>query len=190
MNRTHRWICRSALWRYGMRKKVLPWALAGVSLGDEVLEVGPGPGVTTDVLRLQCRRLTAVEVDGDLASKLADRLAGTNVTVVHADATALPFPEASFTGAVSFTMLHHVPSASLQDRLFGEVYRTLKPGGLFAGTDSLGSWGMTLLHVNDTMVLVNPETLALRLARVGFADIAVAAQRRVFRFCARKPVLS
>ena len=49
--------------------------------------VGPGPGLTTDVPRRQVAALTAVEVDGDLAAALANRLAGTNVEVVHADAT-------------------------------------------------------------------------------------------------------
>src|SRR5437016_2321541 len=45
MNWFHRRVCRSARWRRRI-KQVLPWALQGVELGDEVLEVGPGPGVT------------------------------------------------------------------------------------------------------------------------------------------------
>src|SRR5205085_2692585 len=88
--------------------------------GDEV-------GRTTDVLRHMTPRLTAVEVDVELAQALAERLAGTNVEVVHADATDLPWPDDRFTAALSFIMLHHVPSPAQQDRLLAEVVRVLRP---------------------------------------------------------------
>ena len=82
-----------------MRDIIMPWALQEVVLGDDVLEVGPGPGVVTDLLRASVDRLTAVELDDDLADALATRMRGTNVDVVHADATAMPFDDQRFTGA-------------------------------------------------------------------------------------------
>src|SRR5205807_10114649 len=97
------------------------WVVAGVleavELGDDVIEVGPGPGLTTDVLRTKVRRLTAVEVHDDLAAALAQRLRGTNVEVIHADATQTLLPDDRFSGAVCLTMLHHLPSAERQDAL-------------------------------------------------------------------------
>jgi ubiquinone/menaquinone biosynthesis C-methylase UbiE len=39
----------------------------------------------------------------------------TNVEVVEADATAMPFPDGSFSAVLSLTILHHVPSVTLQD---------------------------------------------------------------------------
>jgi len=51
-------------------------------------------------------------------------------------------------------MLHHVASPALQDRLFAEVYRVLRPGGAFAGIDSMRSVLMRIFHIRDTMVLV------------------------------------
>ena len=51
MNWFHRQVCRSGRWRRRVEGELLPWALQGVELGDDVLEIGPGPGVTTDVLR-------------------------------------------------------------------------------------------------------------------------------------------
>src|SRR6516165_7436715 len=51
MNRLHRWYCRSSRWKRTLDNNILPWALSGIQLGEQVLEVGPGPGLTTDWLR-------------------------------------------------------------------------------------------------------------------------------------------
>ena len=130
MNAEHLQLCASDEWRDVLRDLILPYALADARLGDDVLEVGPGPGMTTDLLRVEVPRLTVVELDEQLAAALAVRLAGTNVEVVRADATAMPFDDGRFTGAVSFTMLHHVPTADLQDRLFADVARVLRRGAV------------------------------------------------------------
>ena len=110
MNRFHHWLCRSAQWRKTMHQRV-PWVVSTADLGPRVLELGPGPGFGTDVLRRSVEHLTAIEVDAGLAASLRSRLRGSNVQVIAGDATAMPFPDAQFSGVVSFTMLHHVPSA-------------------------------------------------------------------------------
>ena len=182
MNRLHRWYCRTGHWRHEIQDEILPWVLRDVDLGDHALEVGPGPGLTTDVLVTRVPKLTAVEIDADLAARLRDRFAGTNVTVEEADATAMPFPDATFTGAVSFTMLHHVPSLELQDRLLREVRRVLRPGAAFAGSDSRPSVVFRVAHLADTMVLVDPDTFAGRLEGAGFEGVEVEAGKGAFRF--------
>jgi ubiquinone/menaquinone biosynthesis C-methylase UbiE len=128
MNRLHRWYCQSSQWKQKLEDEVLPWSLRGVDLGDEVLEVGPGPGLTTDWLRHQCKSITCIEVDPKLAASLNHRAATTNLSSQCGDATAMRYGDRTFSGAVAFTMLHHVPSQQLQDRLFAEVYRVLRPG--------------------------------------------------------------
>jgi len=105
MNRFHRWYCQSRPWRCKLDQTILPWALSGIELGDELLEVGPGPGLTTDWLRLRSKQVTCVEIDFVLARSLSRRMAGTNVIVRHADATAMPFPDTVFSSAVCFTAL-------------------------------------------------------------------------------------
>ena len=121
----------------------------------------PGLGVTTDLLRARARWLTAVELDTALAETLADRLAGTNVEVVNADATNMPFEADRFSGAVCLTMLHHVPSAALQDRLFAEVARVLRPGATLLGSDSIEAPEVRAGHDDDIFVPVDPDQLAV-----------------------------
>ena len=187
MNRFHRWYCRTGHWRHAIQDQIVPWVLRDVDLGDNVLEIGPGPGLTTDVLAPRVPRLTAVEIDPDLASRLTARFRDTNVTVDNADATALPYGDAAFSGAVCFTMLHHVPTPDLQDRLLAEVRRVLLPGAVFAGSDSRSSLVFRLAHVADTMVLVDPDGFVERLAAAGFEAPEVQAAKGAFRFRARVP---
>lgn len=170
-----------------METQVLPWVLEGIDLGSNVLEVGPGPGLTTDLLRTRVARLTAVEIDEGFAASLSRRMAGRNVTVLHEDATAMSLADGTFDGAVSFTMLHHVPSVALQDRLLAEVARVLRPGGTFAGVDSLYSRPFGLLHLFDTMVPVAPSSFPARLQAAGFVDVRVDVNPYAFRFRARRP---
>jgi SAM-dependent methyltransferase len=187
MNPQHLELCSSDEWRQTLRDLVLPYALDGARLGDDVLEVGPGPGLTTDLLRAEVAQITAVELDDDLAAALAARLAGTNVEVVHADATAMPFDDGRFTGAISLTMLHHVPTAELQDRLFAEVARVLRPGGLFVAADSMASDDLASFHDGDTYNPVDPGSVADRLTAAGFGDVEVRSMEYGWAAHARRP---
>jgi SAM-dependent methyltransferase len=187
MNEAHLEICASPEWAEMVERWIVPWVLETVDLGDDVLEIGPGPGLTTEVLRTQLPRLTALEYDDDLAAALAERLVGTNVEVVHGDATRMDLPSDRFSGAVSLNMLHHVPSAALQDQVFAELCRVLRPGGVLAGQDSLANDSLAELHVGDTYVPVDPETLAHRLTVAGFTAAVVDTNEYAVRFRARKP---
>lgn len=187
MNLLHRWYCRSDGWGKLVEGRIIPWTLEDVPLGDDLLEIGSGPGLTTNVLREMAPNVTSIEVDEKLASSLRQRMEGTNVKVVHGDATDMAFPDGSFSAAASFTMLHHVPSPELQDRLLEETCRVLRPGGSFAGTDSRTSLRWRLYHLFDTCVAVDPDTFAPRLEKAGFVDVSVDSNPYAFRFRARKP---
>jgi ubiquinone/menaquinone biosynthesis C-methylase UbiE len=104
------------------------------------------------------------------------------------DAAQLPQPNRPFDSAACFTMLHHVPDAAGQDALFARVARLLKPGGVFVGIDSLPSARFRLVHIGDTMTLVDPDTLPARLTAAGFTDVAVDRAPGRFRFRARAAV--
>lgn len=61
-------------------------AAADLTLDDTVLEIGPGPGVLTELIAQQAGRVIAVELDDRLIPFLRQRFADqTHVTFVHAD---------------------------------------------------------------------------------------------------------
>lgn len=188
MNAAHRRLCSSEKWALGVRERLLPWALKDVDLGADVLEIGPGYGATTRVLAEQVPALTALEYDETTARDL-DREFGEKVRVLQGDGADMPLPDDGFSGVSCFTMLHHVPSPQLQDRLFVEACRVLKPGGVFAGSDSQPNWRFRLLHIGDTMVVVDPKTLPDRLRAAGFVDPEVHLHEVTggLKFTARKP---
>jgi SAM-dependent methyltransferase len=81
----------------------------------------------------------------------------------------MPFADASFEVVLCFTMLHHVPTIELQDRLIREARRVLWPGGIFAGSDS--RWGRCLLWLTwatpckSSTPACSPNDLARRASR-------------------------
>lgn len=186
MNENHARLCPSPEWAEYMQTEVLPWVVAHADLGAEMIEVGPGPGATTDWLRHRVRQLVAVEYEAPAADALAKRMAGTNVEVVNGDATSLTFTDESFDSAGCFTMLHHVPTADLQNRVLAEVLRVLRPGGVLVGSDSLPSTELHEFHEGDVYNPIDPGTFYTRLRTIGFAEITISVDHSM-RFVARKP---
>ncbi len=187
MNQSHLEFLSSPEWAAMLETDLLPWIEAAGDLGDDVLEIGPGPGLTTDILRQRVSHLTSVEVDVGLAIALRDRLVGTNVEVICTDATASGLDSDRFTSAACFAMLHHMASPTDQDHLFAEVSRVLRAGAIFVGTDSLDLDAIRAGHVDDIFVPVDPDTLADRLSTAGFVDTEVDVGDYQFRFVTRKP---
>jgi SAM-dependent methyltransferase len=174
VNEFHLQFCASPEWRQIVEETILPRALEGVDLGPTVLEIGPGPGFTTDVLMTRVDHLTAVEVDVDLARALSARMAGTNVDVVLGDATALEFPDGHFTGAASFQMLHHIESDDDQKLVFTELARVLAPSATLVAVDGIENEATRAHHDNDIYNPIDPDDLRRWLADAGFSAIDVA----------------
>jgi len=187
VNRVHNLLCSSRWWARRVEGELLPWGLRGVELGDDVLEVGPGFGATTRVLSSMPGTLSVLELDRGYCERLRAEL-GDAAQVIQGDATKLPFEDARFSGAVCFTMLHHIPSRELQDRALAEIARVLRPGGTFAGTDSIGTGAIfKLIHVGDILLPIDPDELPSRLEAAGLTEPKVRRGERAFRFSARKP---
>jgi SAM-dependent methyltransferase len=187
MNESHLQFLASPEWAQMLEADLLPWVEAAGDLGDEVLEIGPGPGLTTDLLRRRVPRVTAVELDPSLGVPLRARLAGSNVEVIVGDAVEADLPSGRYSAAACFSVLHHMPSAEHQDRLFAELHRVLRPGGIFVGQDSLDIDVIRAGHADDTFVPVDPAALPTRLAAAGFGRTETDVSGVHFRFVSRKP---
>lgn len=134
-----------------------------VTPGMKLLEVGSGRGGACFLMKKylpfeSCTGLDYSQPAIDFCHKNY-HLEGLNY--VHGDATALPFPDASFDVVINVESSHAYPSYT---GFLSEVKRVLKPGGYFLITDSrladelekfrkpLLDSGMTLLNEKDITV--------------------------------------
>ncbi len=184
MNENHT-LCATPEWAEHMESEVLEPLVRDVELGEEMLELGPGPGAATRWLRHRVQRLVALELDPAAAARLAEELAATNVTVEVGDSTQVPFPDASFDSVGCFTMLHHIPSMYEQFRTLLEAFRILRPGGVLVGADSLASQGLHEFHEGDAYNPIDPARLLVFLQAAGFGHVMVSAGEGLL-FTARK----
>lgn len=186
MNENHAEVCGSPEWAAYIQDEILPSLTQHADLGDEMLEIGPGPGAATAWLGDKVKKLTVVELDEAAAARLAELYADSNVEVVTGDATNLSYPDESFDSVGSFTMLHHVPTAALQNKILAEAFRVLRPGGVLIASDSVASNGLHEFHADDTYNPIEPGTVITRLQTIGFGSLIVMVDDRL-RIIARKP---
>ena len=173
MNENHASLCPSPEWAEYIQNEILPTLTSYAELGAEMLEIGPGPGAATGWLCDRVKQLTALEIDGDAAALLTERFAGRNVEVAVGDATKMSYPDAAFDSVGCFTMLHHVPTQALQNRIFAEALRVLRPGGVLIASDSLPGDDLHHFHESDTYNPVEPGTIVSRLQTIGFAGLTI-----------------
>lgn len=103
------------------------------------LDVACGPGIVTRAVGGRVREVVGVDITPAMVEKAAVE-AGTagvhNARFVWGDATALPFPDKGFDGAVTRFSLHHIPAPA---RVLREMARVVATGGHIAVADHLTS---------------------------------------------------
>lgn len=186
VNNKHENLCSSPEWAAHLQTELLPRLTAGIELGDDLIELGPGYGAATDWLSRRVRRLTAVEVDPATAKSLAERYRDGNVIVLVGDGGNANLEPASYDSAAAFTMLHHVPTAHKQLTLLARLLDLLRPGGVLIGADSLASTDLHEFHSGDVYNPIDPARLLILLQTIGFAPIAIRVGHEM-TFTAHKP---
>jgi ubiquinone/menaquinone biosynthesis C-methylase UbiE len=163
------------------RKQIIPWLLSGSDLGEHVLEIGAGPGAATEELRKHAARVTSIEYSHAFAAGLLQRMQSPNGDVLQGDASALPFPEKTFSAAIAVLVLHHLKLQELQERAFTEVFRVLRPGGVFLAIEIQDGWLQRIGHIRSTFVPVAPLSVPQRLAALGYSSVSVDFLRGAYR---------
>lgn len=150
----------------------------GVKPGMDVLDLGCGTGVLFDMLRRlvqQSGSVTGVDFSIQMARQAHRNFPFSNVSVVDADATNLPFADSSFDMAVAFSAFPHF---SDQQRAIDETHRVLKSGSKFFIIHLISSKELSEIHRRVGGVVAHdeipPETrLRQMLNSSKFTDISI-----------------
>ena len=124
--------------------------LADVGAGDDVLDLGTGPGF---LARAAAARVgvsgSAVGLDaaGEMIYLARERAVreGSKATFVNAGAQDMPFADSSFDVVVSRLVMHHLPG-DLKNRAVEEAFRVLRSGGRLVIADLAAHSWVELLH--------------------------------------------
>lgn len=164
-----------------------PTALAELKPGEVVLDLGSGGGI--DVL-LSARRVGptgkvyGLDMTDDmlaLARENARKAGVGNVTFLKGEIESIPLPDASVDVIISNCVIN---LSADKDKVIGEAFRVLKPGGRFAVSDVVTRGEIPEAVRKDAMLWVGCIAGALderdfrtRLAAAGFEAVAIEPTR-------------
>jgi len=164
-----------------------PTALAKLNPGDTVLDLGSGGGV--DVL-LSARRvgptgkaygLDMTEEMLALANENKQKTGFENVEFLKGEIENIPLPDNSVDVVISNCVIN---LSADKDRVFGEAFRVLKPGGRFAVSDVV-THGEVNPEIRKSMLLwvgcvagaLEDVQYAKKLIAAGFEEIEIEPTR-------------
>ncbi|MDP4006088.1 bifunctional 2-polyprenyl-6-hydroxyphenol methylase/3-demethylubiquinol 3-O-methyltransferase UbiG [Methylobacterium sp. NEAU K] len=139
--------------------------------GKRILDIGCGPGTLAKRLAEDGAAVTGVDPGEAALAKARAAMPGARFEIASGE--ALPFPDASFDGAVLLNALHHVPDPAAA---LAEAARILVPGGVLVVVEPL-AWGSFF----DALQPIEDET-AVRAA----AQAAIAAALADGAFACRR----
>ncbi len=120
--------------RRGILHPEIKWFKKQLPNRAHVLDLGCGSGLP--VTRELAKRfvVTGVDISAEQIRRARENVR--HAEFIHSDIMALDFPAASFDGAVALYAIFHLPRGE-HERLFRNLHRWLKPGGLLLATLAL-----------------------------------------------------
>lgn len=159
--------------------KVSDWGMS--CLGDvdpgSILDVGCGGGRNAGELLKKYARASVTAVDySPLSVEKTIEYNRENVdsgrcTVLQADVSQLPFPDASFDLATAFETIYFWPGLA---HCFSEIARVLRPGGTFLivnEADGLDPSSLKYEKIIDGMKIYAPDEIKAALREAGFIEV-------------------
>jgi ubiquinone/menaquinone biosynthesis C-methylase UbiE len=107
--------------------------------------------------------------------------------VLQGDASALPFPEKTFSAVIAILVLHHLKTREAQQCAFAEIFQVLRPGGVFLAVEIQDGFLNRVAHIRSTFVPVAAASLAERLAPNGFSNLSISCKGSAYRLRAERP---
>lgn len=102
---------------------------------SRLLDIGCGNGRFLGTLGGKTLDYTGIDFSEGLIGVARERYRDrANTSFIVGDALTLPFPDRLFDNAVSFAVLHHIPSRAYRVQFLREAARVVKPGGLIVVT--------------------------------------------------------
>jgi tRNA (cmo5U34)-methyltransferase len=151
-----------------------------------VLDLGSGDGRLLGLVKLARPESTAVALDfsNTMLDRLRDRFGRDRTVRVLAHDLTQPLPDSlgSFDAVVSSFAIHHVPHPRKR-ALYQEVFRLLRPGGVFCNLEHVSSptpglheqflarLGVAPPDEDPSNKLLDVETQLAWLREIGFTDV-------------------
>lgn len=167
------------------KERRLVMEMLGVREGDQVIDVGCGPGNYTRHLAQAAGDGLTVGLDASAAmvAAAAKRGGGENLAFLRGDAAALPFEDESFDVVCSVGVIHLVEEPLVA---LGEMARVLAPGGRLAVLATCAR-RQRQRRKRGGMVIFGKEELTGALREHGLVDVGQRVVRRGQFVSARKP---
>lgn len=157
--------------------------MAMIKPGHRVLDVGCGTGNLTFTAERASGSAYGIDASPemiDVAREKARRL-GSGAVFEVGLIEKLAYPDATFHVVISRLVIHHLPD-DLKRKGFSEIYRVLKPGGLFFAADFKPPTNPLLAQVvsalvGHRMMQSNAWDLPALLTEAGFVEVACGPTR-------------
>lgn len=110
----------------GLRSRVAH--LTGIQAGTRVIDVATGTGAQASAFDDAGASVVAIDLSPRMLSIARRKYEERDIEFVEADATALPYPDASFDVSCVSSALHEMPR-DVRARVVGDMARVTRPGG-------------------------------------------------------------
>jgi len=135
------------------RVRALLLNLAQSTPARRLLDVGCGTGLILDLAHDLFQKLDGIDITPEMIERVTPR---ENVRTQLASAESIPFPNETFDLVTAYGVLHHIDNLG---RVFREVRRVLKGGGVFYADESPSQ------HYSDTLFALSPHLPMTDIAR-------------------------
>lgn len=163
----------------GGHAKMADWGLSHLTkvVPDEILEIGCGGGRNAGELlkKYPSSKVTAIDyslVSVEKASAYNKKMIEVGRCVVqHGDVSGLDFREGTFDMATAFETIYFWPGL---EKCFSEVFKVLKPGGVFMivnESDGKDDTSLKFEKIIEGMKCYTPENIESALKTAGFTKV-------------------